>query len=312
MKKLHISVPATSANLGPGFDALGMCLDITDAVCVELTEDDRDVVLCHVAGEASGELDPHDNLLCRAYKAWFEQPETQQLGARFSLESRIPVGKGLGSSAAAIVAGLTAAAFAAEEEHPRDRILELASRMEGHADNAVAAVLGGLTVGFIDEKRVYALPIANHLGLGVALYLPDETLLTEEARAALPTKVPREDAIFDLGRLAYLTTALIWGRWDKLWPAMQDRLHQPYRLRLIPALDDVVAAAIEGGAYGAALSGGGPSIIALGPMAHTEGFAAAMEGAAHERGWPGHSIVTRMRESGVQVKEDKADEETKE
>jgi homoserine kinase len=117
--------------------------------------------------------------------------------------------------------------------------------------------------------------------------------------------VPLADAVFDLGRVAYLTTALIWGKWELICPAMQDRLHQPYRLALIPGLDAVIAAAVEAGAYGASLSGGGPAVIALGPSGEAERFAAAMEACARDRGWEGKGMVTRVREHGVQAIEEK-------
>jgi homoserine kinase len=137
----------------------------------------------------------------------------------------------------------------------------------------------------------------------VALFVPDDELPTVEARQALPDSVPHRDAVFDLGRISYLTAALIWGYWDRIGPAMEDRLHQPYRTRLIPALDTVIASAREAGAYGAALSGGGPAIIALGPANEAERFAQAMERRAHEYNWSGKSIVTSVRHLGVQVLE---------
>lgn len=305
MKRLRIEVPATSANLGPGFDTLGLALDIVNTVRVELTPESDVVRLDSVSGDTSHRLDPVDNLLCAAYRRWGEDAGAVLPGARFSVENRIPIGRGLGASAAAIVAGLSAAASAAGDTSPRERLVRLAGTMEGHADNAVAAVLGGVTAGFIDGEFVRALNVASHLGLGVGLFVPDDVLLTADARNALPRTVPLADAVFDVGRTAYLTTALMWGRWEEIGPAMRDRLHQPYRARLLPALDDVIAAAITAGAYGAALSGGGPSVIALGPLERTERFAAAMHECAAERGWQGRSMVTGVRHLGVQVVEEK-------
>jgi homoserine kinase len=304
MKRLLVEVPATSANLGPGFDTLGLALNIVDTVQVELQDGDKDVVLCNVAGEDIDQLDPRENLICRAYRAWAEDTGANLPGARFSLQSRIPVGKGLGSSAASIVAGLSAATKAAHAENARSRALSLAARLEGHADNVAAAMYGGLVTTFLDGDSVRALHVANHLSLGIALFVPQEPLPTDETRAGLPRSVAMADAVFDLGRLAYLTTALIWGKWELIGPAMQDRLHQPYRGRLLPALDAVIAAALEGGAHGAALSGGGPTVIALGPMAEAGHFAAAMESRATECGWVGKSLVTQVRHLGVQIKEE--------
>lgn len=303
MKRIEIEVPATSANLGPGFDTLALALDITNTISVELDEDSTNVTLCDVTGDACFSADPEDNLVCRAYRAWNGDRDQTLPGARFSIEGRIPIERGFGSSAACIVAGLAAAAHAAEDRDARDRMLHLATELEGHADNVAAAIMGGVTVAFRNGSQVHALHVANHLALGVALFVPDEPLLTREARAALPRSVAMDDAVFDLGRLGYLTTALIWGRWDRIGAAMEDRLHQPYRARLLPGLNDVISSALQSGAYGASLSGGGPSVIALTPRAETEQVAAAMEACARERGWAGKSLVTGVREHGVTLKE---------
>lgn len=307
MKELRIEVPATSANLGPGFDTLGLALDLVDTFRIHIDDGSDDVVLHEIGGDDTHPLDPRDNLICRAYTAFARDAHVRLPGVRFSVESRIPMGKGLGSSAAAIVAGLSAAAHLSGEKDTLERQLNLAVMMEGHADNAVAALIGGLTVGFIDGKTVRAIHVANHLSLGIAVFVPVDALPTREARSVLPDKIPRSDAIFNLGRLAYLTSALIWGRWELIGPAMEDRLHQPHRLSLIPALDDVIVAAREAGAYGAALSGGGPSVIALGPVDRVRCIATAMEEVANTRGWKGRSIVTRVRQFGAQVKEEGGD-----
>jgi homoserine kinase len=322
MKRLRLEVPATSANLGPGFDTLGMALDIVDTVEVELDAGARDVTLdcvevddrlqvhdrLQVDDRLHGDelhLDPHDNLICQGYRSWFAEEEKEPPGARFTLRSRIPIGKGFGSSAASLVAGLATAAFVSETKEPPERMLRLATRLEGHADNVAPAIMGGVTVAFCEGDAVYALHVANHLSLGVALFVPEETLPTAEARSALPHQVPLADAVYDLGRLAYLTTALIWGRWELIGPAMRDRLHQPYRASLIPAMDPVINAALEAGAYGAALSGGGPAVIALGPRERAVRFADAMQETACRHDWKGTSLVTQIRAAGVQLQEDR-------
>jgi len=301
--KLRIEVPATSANLGPGFDTLGIALDLFDTVLVTVDENSDQVVL---AGDL-GDLDPADNLICRAYRAWGEDTGTTLPGAGFELESRIPHARGLGSSAAAIVAGLSAAARITQSEHPRRHILRLATAIEGHPDNVAAAIFGGLTTAFRDGDDVHALHVASHLDLRVILFVPDERLNTEAARGAIPATVPLADAVYDLSRLAYLITALIWGRWDRIAPAMRDRLHQPYRARLIPALDDLIAAALDAGAYGAALSGGGPSVVSFVPAERAADVAAAFTTTAQTHSWPGTVLDTTVREAGYTVHEEKTD-----
>jgi homoserine kinase len=301
MTRFRIEVPATSANLGPGFDTLGLALDIVNTIEVELTSHENEVVLAHMTGDTSEALDRHENLLCAAYRRWGEERGMTLPGARFTVETRIPTARGLGASAAAIVAGLAAGAEAAGEKQPRAAIVRLSSVMEGHADNAVAATLGGLTTAFIDGGCVHALQVVTHLSLGVALFIPDVPLRTSEARALLPDSIARRDAIFNVNRVSYLVTALMWGRWELIGPAMEDCLHQPYRSTILPALDDLIAAARGAGAYGAALSGGGPSVIALGPRECSESVARAMRLCAEERGWSGRCVVTGIRHLGVQV-----------
>lgn len=301
MRRLRIEIPATTANLGPGFDALGMALDFTEVVEVVIGGDE--VVL---EGCPPG-LDPHDNLFCAGYRAWEARRGRHLRGARFSPQNRIPMARGLGSSAACVLAGVAAAAWVGDDSGAEGEILELASTLEGHADNAVAAVLGGITVACCHGERVHALRVCNAPPLEVVLYVPDAELLTDEARAALPERVPLQDAVFNVGRAAYLVTALAAGRWEALGEAMEDRLHQPYRLRHIPALNEVIGAAREAGALGAALSGGGPSVLAFVPEGRSAPVARAMEEAAQRHGEAGRSMVTRVRDEGLRVREDPGD-----
>lgn len=303
MKPVEITVPATSANLGPGFDCLGLALDLVNTVKVEYTPSRSEVLLVSFTGDEEHLLDPADNLLCAAYRRWGTDHGVELPGVRFSVQNRIPIGRGLGASAASVVAGLAAAAHASEAKAPLPEIVRLSTLIEGHPDNCVAAAMGGMTAGFLSGDRVHALHVANHLLLGVSLFIPHDPLLTVRARAALPVQVPLADAVFDLGRLAFLVTALIWGRWETIGPAMEDHLHQPYREALIPALASVINAAREAGAYGAALSGGGPTVIALGPVETAATVAEAMRERAEALNWRGQSMVTRVREHGVQVKD---------
>lgn len=308
MKKLQVTVPASSANLGPGFDCLGLALDIVDTIDVDVLAEGDEVVLEHVFPEHV-ELDRTLNLLCEGYRAWATDTGVRLPGVRFRLQSAIPIGKGLGSSAAALVAGLKTAAHVAGDKQPGDRILRLATHIEGHADNVAASFMGGMTVAIRNGEEIRALPIANHLQLGVALYIPDDELITSETRAAMPDRVSRSEAVFNVGRVAYLTAAIAWGAWEDVGLGMQDRLHQSFRAQHIPAFRDVVTAACAAGAYGAALSGGGPGVIALCPRDRVEAVAKAMEHQAHELNWAGTAMVTSVRRWGAQVKESSDDVE---
>lgn len=306
MNPVVIEVPATSANLGPGFDSLGMALNIVDTVRAEFDERTDQVILTEVEG-TDLRVNPERNLICRAYRAWGRDTHLDLPGVRFTLESRIQVARGLGSSAAAIVAGLAAAAYATGDTDPQDRMLRMATEMEGHPDNAAAALMGGVTAACRDGDEVRALHIANHLALSVVLYIPDQSLQTRAARAAIPASVSLQDAVFNIGHVAYLTTALIWGRWDQIGLGMQDRLHQSVRGKLIPSLGTVIQAAVHAGAYGAALSGGGPAVLALTPNERAEAVVRAMESAARVQDWPGHGLKTTVREEGITVREEKPD-----
>jgi homoserine kinase len=286
---------------------LGLALDLRKELTAEIADAPGPVRLEDAAVPG---LNPDDNLLCRAYRAWFAEDGKEPIGASFrGVTSRIPLERGFGSSAAAIVVGLAAAAAATGDKEPRDRLIRLATHIEGHPDNVVPAILGGVTTAFCDGQEVRALHVANHLTLGVALFVPDEPLSTAAARAVLPKRIALADAVYNVSRVAYLTTALIWGRWELIGPAMEDRLHQPYRAKLLPALDAVIIGARKAGAYGAALSGGGPSVIALGPKEQAEAFAQAMEQTAQTYGWSGSSIVTGISHRGVRVTEEGKDDE---
>lgn len=304
-----IEAPATSANLGPGFDTLGLTLNIVDRIEVDLDPASDEVLLTSQNVQADLQLHPEDNLLCRSYSEWGRASQISLPSAHFSLKSEIPIGRGLGSSAASIVAGLAAAAGSQKEKDALDRILQIGTRLEGHADNIAAAAMGGLTTAFVADGAVRALHVANHLSLGVSLFVPNLSLNTGEARAVLPESVPLGDAGFNLGRLAYLVTALSWGHWQEIGPAMQDRLHQPYRKSLNPGLDELIEAALEAGAYGASLSGSGPTVIALTSTTTATKVATAMGRCAIKHGIEGREIVTQVRQHGVTVRERKEGEE---
>lgn len=307
MTHFQITVPATSANLGPGFDTLGLALEPVMTVDLEVLPSGDEV--CLLSADSSPQADPHDNLLVRAYRTFGEREGKALPGARFSIRSEIPVARGLGSSAACIVAGLAAAATVTETKDARDRLLRWGTELEGHPDNIAAALMGGMTVAFREGEAVHALHVANHLALGIALFVPEGELRTDHAREMIPASVPLTDAVFDLSRLGYFITAMMWGRWDLIGPAMEDRLHQPYRAPAIPALDTVIRAAREAGAYGAALSGGGPSVIALCRRGDEARIGDAMCEAASAEGWRGNPLLTGVRERGVTVRKEKASED---
>jgi homoserine kinase len=251
---ITLRVPATSANLGPGFDCLGLALDLWNEVTFEPAEEIR----YEVSGEGAGVLNGQTpNLLSEAFER-AAQVAGKKLGAIIRAQNGIPLGSGLGSSAAAIVAGLWGANALLGEVFSPAELLRLATQLEGHPDNVAPALSGGLTVSALvgDEVIVqrYAVPQVSLVVVQPQVHWP-----TQVARAVLPASVPRSDAIFNLGRVALVIEALRNGDLPLLQKVMEDRLHQPYRLPHIPG----ALAAFESARYfgAVALSGAGPSLI---------------------------------------------------
>ncbi len=282
MKKITISVPATTANLGPGFDCLGMALNLYNTIV--FSETDNDQVIIRVDGENADKV-PTDktNLVYKTAEFTFER-----LGKRPShnyniiQHNCIPVGSGLGSSSSAVIAGIMGANALVDGGLDRAGILALANEIEGHPDNVSPAIYGGLTLTLIGLDELHVEQIETPL-LKTAVVLPDFEMLTTEARAALPTQVSRADAIFNTSRMGLLVRALAEGDHHKLQIAMQDKIHQPYRLPLIPGSVQAIEAAYGAGATAVALSGAGPSLIAFAP-ANQEAIGKAMQAAFTEVG----------------------------
>lgn len=277
VRRLCIEVPATAAGLGPGTGTLGLALNVVDVVRVELDAESPEI-----AGE---------DALCDAYRRF---PNDSLPGARFEVERRILAGKGLGDGTAPAVAGLAAAAHASETKEAREIILRTAANIGGDVARTAAAVMGGLTAAFRDGDEVRALHVANHLAFDIALFMPD----SPEDSAPPGGTMPIEEAIDDLGRLAYLTTALIWGRWDQISIAMRgSAAGSP------PRVGAVIEAATDAGAYGAFVSG--PSVVAFAPLHQGERIAEVMSRRAEQIAWAGQTLVTGMREAGVTFEEEK-------
>ncbi len=263
---VRVSVPATSANLGPGFDALGLGLELRDEVEVRAVA--RDDVVVDVIGEGAGEV-PSDgtHLVARAMRIGLDYVGAPQVGLHLTCRNVIPHGRGLGSSAAAAVAGLVAArALIADPEALDDAtVLELATELEGHPDNAAAAILGGATAAWTQSLEAGGRPRAVRLALSPLLdpvaLIPHFRLATSRARSVLPATVPHADAAFNAGRAALLVSALA-GHDDHLLEATADRLHQQYRADHMPQslllVDRLRAAGLA-----AVVSGAGPTVLVL-------------------------------------------------
>jgi len=256
-----VRVPATTANLGPGFDCLGMALDLWNEVRFSV---EGDGVVATATGPGADRL-PGDatNLIARAFLRLCEEAgRAAPAGLRIHSELRVPPSSGLGSSAAAVTAGLLGANTLLGHPFERARVLELAADIEGHPDNVAATVLGGLTIVVRRGERLLTKKILVP-EVHVALVVPELSFSTKAARAGLPLEVPMQDAVFNLGRTPLVVEALRTGDLELLHDVMEDRLHQAARLKLIPGGPVAWVAAQRAGAAAVAISGSGPSLIAF-------------------------------------------------
>lgn len=307
MNEITVRVPATSANLGPGFDTLGLALSLYNTVTIR-TNDNR--VLderVRIRGEGAGVLSTDESNL--AYSS--AQKLFAFLGVRadFTLEmhNEIPLSRGLGSSAAACVGGLVAANEWAEKHFEksasRDELLTLATRIEGHPDNAAACLLGGFVVSAQDENRAWAVKVGVEKWPHFAVWIPDEPLPTKEARTVVPQTLSREDAVFNISRAALLVAALSTGDENALREALHDRIHQTQRAPLVRGYDDITQVAIENGALGATLSGAGSTILLWAP--HQSSTRSSVETSVRDvtqsHGFSGRFLWLDVDESGAVV-----------
>lgn len=297
--RVRVTVPATSANCGPGFDTLGLALQLYNEVELE----EADALDVAIEGEGAERL-PRDerSLVVRGARLVYEAAGRRFGGLRVRQQNRIPPARGLGSSATAWLGGMLGANALLGSPLPADAVMELAVRQEGHPDNLAAALHGGLTVTCWDAevRAVVSLPVPP--ALRFALLVPSQEASTAEARAALPPTYSRADAVFNVGRTALLLAALARERWDLLGPAMADRLHQPYRGRaLFPWLAAAFAAARAAGAYGVALSGAGPSVLAISNAGGAAAVARAMQAALGREGLESRALVLAGDSRGARV-----------
>lgn len=261
-----VSVPATSANLGPGFDALGLALSLRDQVRVRVVGNSDPAVTVRIDGEGAAGL-PRDasHLVVRAFHATCAQLGAPPLRIAMECTNRIPHGRGLGSSAAASVAGVLAARALLGAEADDTVALTSASEMEGHPDNAAACLLGGLTIAWTEGASVRAVRVDPSPDVRAVVLVPEVELSTQTARGMLPETVPHRDAAHSAGRAALLVEAVS-RRPDLLLPATEDRLHQHYRAAAMPATAGLIAR-LRGRGLAAVVSGAGPSVLVLAPVA---------------------------------------------
>lgn len=295
--RVTVRVPATSANLGPGFDSIGIALQLYNAVSIEASE----TFGVSLSGEGADVLSQgQDNLVYQGVLAVYGKLGRPVPPLRLSCENWVPLARGLGSSSAALVAGLVAGNEFCGGPLADQTILQMAASMEGHPDNVTPALFGGLQVAVMSDGVVERIAVPLAADPAIVIFVPAFPVLTSEARGILPDRIPRADAVYNVGRVAMLVAAMAAGSIDHLRTATGDALHQPYRRKLFPAMDDIIAAAVGVGAAGAALSGAGPSILAF-ASGGEERVAEAMSRAASLAGVEGRTILTRICHEGATI-----------
>lgn len=255
---VKVTVPATSANMGSGFDSIGIALNLYNTISFE--ESDRLEIT-----DVSGGNVPQDesNLIYQCARRVYDICGTTLTGLKITEDCAIPQARGLGSSSACTVAGILGANALLGNPLDQQNVIDLAASIEGHPDNATPAILGGFCVALLEYGKVWSVRVPMNGKVDFVTFVPTFELSTEKARGVIPQSVPHHDAVFNLTRAALLAGSLTTGKLENIGVAVGDRLHQPYRFDLIPDGREVVHAAKAMGALGAFISGAGPSIIAI-------------------------------------------------
>ncbi len=255
---IKLQIPATSANLGAGFDALGLALTYYNYVNMEEADG---IFIKSLDGTPVPE--DENNLIYESAKTLFDICGKPFKGLSIEQVNNIPMARGLGSSSACIIAGLYGANKLMGEPLGLDDLVNLSAQIEGHPDNTAPALLGGIVTAVFDGRNVHWVKQEVFTTLKFVVVIPDFELKTEQARACLPTEVHHKDAVYNLSRAALFSASLLTGKYENLRTAVHDKLHQPYRMELIPHGRDVFDTAYSLGAYAAYLSGAGPSLMAI-------------------------------------------------
>jgi len=279
VKSLHLQLPATSANLGPGFDALGLAMalyltiDAMPSESLRIDATGRNADLC---GDAA------NSLILSTYTSVLAAKNQPVTPLHLKLDNQIPLGMGCGSSAAALLAGVLLANYFGQLNWTDEQILEEACRREGHPDNVAACFFGGMTASANDKDRVITATCGENLTWNLLIALPSASLATEKARALLPPTYSRADAVANVQNTALLVSAFALNRADLLRTAMQDRIHQPYRMAACPLLARLLPLVNSPGIFGIALSGAGPSVLVIADPTATDDICSAIRDAAED------------------------------
>ncbi len=297
-KNFSITVPGSTSNLGPGFDTLGLALKIYLRVKVTI---EAQITHIETSGKGAAGL-PQDerNLIYKTYQQGCRFLEVPDQPLRINVHNEIPLSRGLGSSGAAVVCGLAIANELNGKKLSNQQLAELATHLEGHPENVTASCDGGFTVGCLANDRLYHCKIMPPPGLHAVALIPDIEISTREARRMLPEFIPYSSAVANIQRAGLLVAAMSSGCFDFLREAVTDGLHQPFRKRLIPGFDEILAAAYSAGAHAAFLSGSGSTILAF-VSENAEEVRAAMIEAVEPFNYSASAQILELESEGVRI-----------
>lgn len=296
--RFRVKAPASSANLGPGFDALGLALDLWNELEID-TDGEPGAVT--VEGADGSLLADKQNYSLNAMQELAHLHGKKLPGFSMAIRANVPVARGLGSSAAALACGLVAGNEVAQLGLSMNDLFLHSWQMEGHGDNVGAAFFGGAILAVVGMSHAILLSNGDDLGLMAVTFIPEATSATWAARAALPSTIPLPDAAFNVGVASGLTWGLATGNREAIAAGMRDRLHEPYRARLFPHLTPMTDAARQAGAIGASLSGAGPTILTLVEPENADAVCAALSEVAREHEVQGEVKPLKPTSCGVSI-----------
>ncbi len=303
MSIVTVTVPATTANIGPGFDCIGAALSLYNQFeFTENPEADTDLTITVTGTEAHRITGDRSNLIYQAFTHLYHHLDKTPPKIDINIKLGVPLARGLGSSATAIIGGLVGANALGGEPLSTTEIIKLAIALEGHPDNVVPALLGNCQLSVGEPRNWEICQLPWHSDIIPVVAIPNFELSTEEARAVLPKSLPREDAIYNIARMGLLIRALETGNGQWLRKAMADKLHQPYRQGLIEGYEFVQECALKAGAYGMVISGAGPTLLALTSADKIQAVETAMKNA-----WSQLEIVAEVRSLSIDTQGAKVD-----
>lgn len=303
LPSVTVTVPGTTANLGPGFDCLGAALGLHNRF--QFTPLDQPAGTCSIqvrGPEAERVSRDSSNLAYRAFAHFYQHHQQAVPAIALTIDLEVPLARGLGSSSTAIIGGILAANALCDQPCDTASLIAMAIALEGHPDNVVPALLGGCQLAVMsDQGLVTICPVPWHPSLAAVVVIPDFELATAEARQVLPLQYPRADAIFNTAHLGLLLRGLETGNGDWLRVALTDRLHQPYRQPLIPGYRAMAETAIAAGAYGLVISGAGPTLLALAPAARAAQVCTDLQHSWQQQGHRARAAVLPLQTTGARV-----------